>query len=186
MCSGLCCFCAVSWAFLGLKYLYLAFIVQFPGLFIPVPAILALPCSVMPPLAGCPGSQCSAICQGGSSASLLFPCGSSLWPDIHRCPEEASSCCPGRLGAGLSLPSATLAQHPISNLALSRALLMATCLLSQETWFLFLSLTSALTLQRAWPGSFPGLNWVLSTPSPAPPVLMPAEQLAEAMRRAMN
>lgn len=94
--------------------------------------------------------------------------------------------CLGRLGAGLSLPSATLAQHPISNLPLSHALLVATCLPSQETWFLFLSLTSALALQRAWPGSSPGLTWVLSTPSSAPAVLVPAEQLAGATRGAMN
>lgn len=156
--------------------LFLCCFVGFPSTEVPVLGIYSAvsraahpcprnSCSAMPPLAGCSGSQCSAICQGGSTASLLFPRGSSLWLDIHRCREEASSCCPGRLGAGLSLPSATLSQHPISNLPLSRALLVATCLLSQETWFLFLSLTSALALQRAWPGSFPGLNWVLSTPS---------------------
>lgn len=52
---------------------------------------------------------------------------------------------------------------------------MATCLsgwkelLGQETQFLFLSLTAALALQRAWPGSFPELCRVLGTPSSAPP-----------------
>lgn len=48
---------------------------------------------------------------------------------------------------------------------------MATCLsgwkelLGQETRFLFLSLTAALALQRAWPGSSPVPRWAPSTPS---------------------
>lgn len=60
---------------------------------------------------------------------------------------------------------------------------MATCLsgwkelLSQETRFLFLSLTTALALQHAWPGSFPGPRWALGTPSSGPPpVLLPANR----------
>lgn len=177
MCSGQ--VCAALWVFLVLKYLCLVFMVLLPGLLIPVPATPALSCSAIPPLAGCPGPQRSAICRGSSSAShFCFPVVQTCGPLSTNALRRHLPACLGRLGAGLSFPQC----HTVS---LSTPYLICPRLV-------LCSWPPAFSVRR--PGfyscplpqpllcSLPGLEALQGwTGCSAPPVLMPAKAMRGAM-----
>lgn len=109
----------------------------------------------------------------------MSPRGSSLWPGIHRCPEESSSCLPGQVGCWAVPPQCpTLAQRPISNLPPSRALLVATCLPVRRAGFYSCPLPQPLLC------SMPGLAALQSsTGCSAPPFQPPSFGACRAARR---